>query len=86
MRMAEPASRLRGKAGIGLRAPHLVALIEAPPPGLAWVEVHAENYMATAARACASSSWFASAMPSRCTVWACRWARPRRPIPRTSPA
>ena len=40
------AAALRGSAGIGLRHPHLGELIERPPPGLAWVEVHTENYMA----------------------------------------
>lgn len=33
-------------AGIGLRHPHVAELIEQPPPDLAWVEVHTENYMA----------------------------------------
>lgn len=37
---------LRTLAGIGLRHPHLEDLIERPPAGLAWVEVHTENYMA----------------------------------------
>src|SRR5689334_15129750 len=37
---------LRVQAGIGLRHPHLGELIERPPAGLAWVEVHTENYMA----------------------------------------
>ncbi len=37
---------LAGEAGIGLRHPHLVELIETPPAALAWVEVHSENYMA----------------------------------------
>lgn len=40
------AHLLSGEAGIGLRHPHLVELIERPPAGLAWVEVHSENYMA----------------------------------------
>jgi hypothetical protein len=40
------AAALRGLAGIGLRHPHLEELIERPPAGLAWVEVHTENYMA----------------------------------------
>ena len=40
------AAALRTLAGIGLRHPHLVELIERPPAGLAWVEVHTENYMA----------------------------------------
>ncbi|MFO1069467.1 MAG: DUF692 domain-containing protein [Geminicoccaceae bacterium] len=35
-----------GKAGIGLRHPHVGALIERPPPELSWVEIHSENYMA----------------------------------------
>jgi uncharacterized protein (UPF0276 family) len=33
-------------AGIGLRHPHVADLIDRPPPDLAWVEVHSENYMA----------------------------------------
>jgi uncharacterized protein (UPF0276 family) len=33
-------------AGIGLRHPHVAQLIDEPPPELAWVEVHTENYMA----------------------------------------
>jgi uncharacterized protein (UPF0276 family) len=44
--MTVKAKALSGEAGIGLRHPHLVELIEAPPPGLRWVEVHSENYMA----------------------------------------
>jgi uncharacterized protein len=40
------AAALRVQAGIGLRHPHLGELIERPPAGLAWVEVHTENYMA----------------------------------------
>jgi uncharacterized protein (UPF0276 family) len=40
------AAALRTLAGIGLRHPHLGELIERPPAGLAWVEVHTENYMA----------------------------------------
>ena len=40
------AAALRTLAGIGLRHPHLEELIERPPAGLAWVEVHTENYMA----------------------------------------
>jgi uncharacterized protein (UPF0276 family) len=32
-------------AGIGLRHPHVGQLIEEPPPELAWVEVHTENYL-----------------------------------------
>ena len=35
---------LRGKAGIGLRAPHLAEVV-ASPPAVGWVEVHPENYM-----------------------------------------
>lgn len=44
--MISAAHPLSGEAGIGLRHPHLVELIETPPPALRWVEVHAENYMA----------------------------------------
>jgi uncharacterized protein (UPF0276 family) len=40
------AAALRTLAGIGLRYLHLGELIERPPAGLAWVEVHTENYMA----------------------------------------
>ena len=40
------AAALRTLAGIGLRHPHLEDLVERPPGGLAWVEVHTENYMA----------------------------------------
>ena len=40
------AAALRTLAGIGLRHPHLEDLVERPPAGLAWVEVHTENYMA----------------------------------------
>jgi uncharacterized protein len=43
---SDPARRLTEQAGIGLRHPHIIELIERPPPGLAWVEVHTENYMA----------------------------------------
>lgn len=44
---ASPPARqdLRCASGIGLRHPHVVQLIEAPPPGLAWIEVHTENYL-----------------------------------------
>jgi uncharacterized protein len=42
---SDSARRLTEQAGIGLRHPHIVELIERPPPGLAWVEVHTENYM-----------------------------------------
>jgi len=38
-------SRLEHHAGIGLRHPHVAELIERPPAGLTWVEVHTENYM-----------------------------------------
>lgn len=44
--MTQAYSPLAGRAGIGLRHPHLTQLIEAPPAGLHWVEVHSENYMA----------------------------------------
>jgi uncharacterized protein (UPF0276 family) len=44
--MTVKAKALSGEAGIGLRHPHLVELIETPPPGLRWAEVHSENYMA----------------------------------------
>lgn len=41
-----PRSReLERRVGIGLRHPHVAELIERPLPGLAWVEVHTENYM-----------------------------------------
>jgi len=44
--LANPRSRELGRrAGIGLRHPHVAELIDRPPPGLAWVEVHTENYM-----------------------------------------
>lgn len=33
------------RAGIGLRAPHLRAILERRPP-VGWLEIHAENYMA----------------------------------------
>jgi uncharacterized protein (UPF0276 family) len=36
---------LECQAGIGLRHPHVADLIEHPPAGLAWVEVHTENYL-----------------------------------------
>jgi uncharacterized protein (UPF0276 family) len=42
----KPQPALWTAAGIGLRHPHLAQLIEAPPAGLRWVEVHTENYMA----------------------------------------
>jgi uncharacterized protein len=44
--MAASQHSLSGEAGIGLRHPHLAQLIDTPPPGLRWVEVHSENYMA----------------------------------------
>jgi uncharacterized protein (UPF0276 family) len=44
--LAHQRSRqLERRAGIGLRHPHVADLIERPPPGLDWVEVHTENYM-----------------------------------------
>jgi uncharacterized protein (UPF0276 family) len=43
---SEGRAPLAGAAGIGLRHPHVAELIESPPPGLLWVEVHTENYMA----------------------------------------
>ncbi|HXQ40441.1 MAG TPA: DUF692 domain-containing protein [Candidatus Udaeobacter sp.] len=39
-----PLVPLSGKAGIGLRAPHLAEVV-ASPPAVGWVEVHPENYM-----------------------------------------
>lgn len=36
---------LERRVGIGLRHPHVAELIDRPPPELAWVEVHTENYM-----------------------------------------
>ena len=39
-----PQLPLSGKAGIGLRAPHLAEFM-ASPPDVGWVEVHPENYM-----------------------------------------
>lgn len=39
------SSTLERQAGIGLRHPHVVELIERTSAGLAWVEVHSENYM-----------------------------------------
>ena len=33
-----------GRAGIGLRAPHVAEIVASRPP-LAWLEAHAENYM-----------------------------------------
>ena len=48
--LAHQRSReLERRAGIGLRHPHVADLIDRPPPGLAWVEVHTENYMANGA-------------------------------------
>lgn len=38
------------RAGIGLRAPHMQALLENCPP-IAWLEVHSENYFAEGGRA-----------------------------------
>ena len=42
---SDRSQELEREAGIGLRHPHVVELIDRPPPGLAWVEVHTENYM-----------------------------------------
>jgi uncharacterized protein len=42
---SDVARGLSDQAGIGLRPPHVGLLIEQPPAGLAWVEVHTENYM-----------------------------------------
>src|SRR5579859_7190568 len=39
-----PRLPLSGKAGIGLRAPHLADFV-ASPPAVGWVEIHPENYM-----------------------------------------
>src|SRR5579859_2558604 len=39
-----PRLPLSGKAGIGLRAPHLADFV-ASAPAVGWVEVHPENYM-----------------------------------------
>lgn len=36
--------RIPAKAGIGLRHPHVDALIQSSPP-LAWLEIHSENYL-----------------------------------------
>ena len=38
------ARQLPARAGIGLRAPHVAAVLAGRPP-VAWLEVHAENYM-----------------------------------------
>lgn len=38
------------RAGIGLRTPHMPALLESRP-GVAWLEVHSENYFAEGGRA-----------------------------------
>ncbi|MFI4921442.1 MAG: DUF692 domain-containing protein [Gammaproteobacteria bacterium] len=38
------------RAGIGLRAPHVRALLDSRPP-MAWLEVHSENYFAEGGRA-----------------------------------
>lgn len=38
------------RAGIGLRAPHMRALLDGRPP-VAWLEVHSENYFAEGGRA-----------------------------------
>ena len=40
---AEEVAALERRAGIGLRAPHVAALLESRPP-LGFVEVHSENY------------------------------------------
>ena len=42
---SDGAKSLWDRAGIGLRHPHVAQLIDEPPAGLAWVEVHTENYM-----------------------------------------
>jgi uncharacterized protein (UPF0276 family) len=39
-----PASLIPAKAGIGLRFQHHQAVLDTPP-GVAWMEVHTENYM-----------------------------------------
>lgn len=39
-------SHIPAAAGIGLRHPHVAALIDEPLATLPWVEVHTENYMA----------------------------------------
>jgi uncharacterized protein len=39
------SQELERRVGIGLRHPHVAELIDRPPPGLTWVEVHTENYM-----------------------------------------
>ena len=41
-----------GRAGIGLRAPHMRELLDTRPP-VAWLEVHSENYFAEGGRAVA---------------------------------
>src|SRR5688500_59485 len=38
------ACELPARAGIGLRAPHVADVLISRPP-IAWLEVHAENYM-----------------------------------------
>ena len=43
--MNSPAAPLPAAAGIGLRAPH-DAEVDARRPGIAWLEVHSENYYA----------------------------------------
>lgn len=34
------------RAGLGLREPHVRAFLDSPPPEVAWIEVHSENYLA----------------------------------------
>ena len=43
-----PSRPARMPVGIGLRAPHVDAIAASRPPGIGFLEVHAENYMAPA--------------------------------------
>jgi uncharacterized protein (UPF0276 family) len=40
----ERVGPIPGRAGIGLRHPHVAAFLDAPP-AIGWVEVHSENYL-----------------------------------------
>ena len=67
-------SPIPAKAGIGLRFQHHQAVLETQP-GVAWMEVHTENYMG-GGTPCAISTRYVATIRSRCTASACRSAAP----------
>jgi len=76
---------LAAAVGIGLRSVHVADVI-ATRPAVAWLEVHAENYMASGGPTLAALERIRERTRSRSTPSACRSEAPIRSTPGISAA